>query len=70
MLIRVSDSTLVPGLLAALDERPHYVAAQVGPNTVTVIVLGSFAEAEDELRRFLGAWHAAYPEATVELLDE
>jgi len=50
--------------------RGAHTRGSVGPNTATGVVLGPFAEAGDGLRRSLGAWHAAHPEATVELLDE
>lgn len=71
MLIRISDPTLVPALVGELEQRPRYVVKQVGGDTIAVGVLGSFADGGAlELRLFLAAWQAAYPEARFDLLED
>jgi hypothetical protein len=63
MLIRVSDLAAVPALLAALNERAHYVVKRQGEDEIAVSVLGSFADGgELELTLFLVAWQKAHPQ--------
>ena len=70
MLIRVRDPTLVPALVADLEQRARYVVKQVGGDRVAVSVLGSFADGgELDLTLFLLTWHAAHPEATIDLVE-
>jgi hypothetical protein len=70
MLIRVSDPSVLPALIGALEQRAHYVVQQTGSDTVAVGVLGSFRDGgELDLTLFLLAWQAAHPAATIDLIE-
>ena len=70
MLIRVSDPTVLPALIRDLEQRAHYVAKQAGADSVSVSVLGSFADGgELDLTLFLLAWQAAHPQTTIDLIE-
>jgi hypothetical protein len=70
MLIRVSDPAAVPALVAALNERAHYVVKPQGEDEIAVSVLGSFADGGQlELTLFLVAWQSAHPTVTAELVE-
>lgn len=71
MQIHLSDSTLVPDLLAFLRERVHVIADQVGPNAIEVSMLGSMNSAKRrlELDLMLQLWHATHEQAETRILD-
>jgi hypothetical protein len=71
MKIHVSDPTLVPSLLAFLQERVHVIADQVGPNEIEVSLLGSMNTAKRrlELDLMLQLWGAANERAETRILD-
>jgi hypothetical protein len=70
MLIRVSDSTVLPALIRDLEQRAHYVVKQDSAATVAVGVLGSFIDGgELDLMLFLLAWQAAHPQTTFDLIE-
>ena len=70
MIIRISDPTVLPGLLRTLEQRPAHVVHQLDDRSVSVSVLGSFADGGDgQLRQFLQAWQKAYPSVVVEVFD-
>jgi hypothetical protein len=71
MKIHVSDPTLVPSLLAFLQERVHVIADQVAPNEIEVSLLGSMNTAKRrlELDRMLQLWRAANEQAETRILD-
>ena len=71
MLIRVSDPAAVPALVAALNERAHYVVKQQAEDEIAISVLGSFADGGDfELTLFLRAWQRTHPNVTAELVGD
>jgi hypothetical protein len=71
MKIHVSDPTLVPSLLAFLQERVHVIADQVGPNEIEVSLLGSMNTAKRrlELDLMLQLWRSANERAETWILD-
>lgn len=70
--IRVSHPEALPDLVTALSERAHFVVGAVGPDVVTVGVLGSFSDGgEDDLRGFLRAWQVGWPDIEFDVeIDE
>ena len=71
MKIHVSDPTLVPSLLAFLQERVHVIADQVAPNEIEVSLLGSMNTAKRrlELDLMVQLWRAAHEQAETRILD-
>jgi len=71
MQIHVSDSTLVPNLLAFLRERVHVIADQIGPNEIEVSLLGSMNTPKRrlELDLMLQLWRAAHEQVETRILD-
>jgi hypothetical protein len=71
MKIHVSDPTLVPSLLAFLQERVHVIADQVGPNEIEVSLLGSMNTEKRrlELDLMLQLWRAAHDQVETRILD-
>lgn len=71
MRIQLSDSQLVPSLLAFLRENAHVIADHVGPQEIEVSQLGSLHAAGRrlELDLLLQVWRTSHERVETRILD-